>query len=1115
MIKPRVWTVVVLILPCLSFSAGGKVQRSEREGLIGQGIGSQSSPTALNARIRMDLDYGRMPLYFVQNGGQVDPRVSYYVQGSDKTLYFTPKGITFALLEAKGKNAESQEKGDLYRLGPGGTSEGRMTPDDPGYERWVVKLEFVGADPRVRPVGEGETGAVVSYFKGEKEDWHTGLRTFSRIVYRNLWPGVDLAYFGTVGRLKYEFIVQPGADPSIIHLAYRGADSIGIDEAGRLQVRTPSGGFSDDAPAAYQDIRGERVAVSLAYKLEDSGGAKRLQNYPEASLGARSSGRKQDLPERGYGFRVGSYNTSLPLVLDPAILVYCGYISGSNIFNDAWGIAVDRSGNAYVTGDTTSSEATFPVAVGPDLTYNGGRDAFVAKVNATGTALIYCGYIGGSQSDYGNGIAVDGVGNAYVTGVTSSTEATFPVLSGPDLTYNGDIVDAFVAKVNAAGTALVYCGYIGGSSYDAGRGIAVDAWGSAYVTGETSSTGATFPVSIGPDLTYNGGNVDAFVAKVDPMGTALAYCGYIGGSQSDVSNGIAIDGAGNAYVTGETGSTEATFPVTVGPDLTYNGGGDAFVVKVNAAGTALVYCGFIGGSANDSGRGIAVDAAGCAYVTGDSTSSEVTFPVTRGPDLTYQDNQDAFVAKLNPEGTALIYCGYIGGYLLDSGRGIALDVLGNSYVTGFANSREAGFPVVVGPDLTHNGLSDAFVAKVNATGTGLRYCGYIGGAHDDGGWGIAVDGSGNAYVCGGTDSSEATFPVIVGPDLTHNGLNDGFVAKVYYYDEPSHEHAVGDFDGDSADEVAMDFGLLGAWIYDKGSWFQITTVDPENIVSADLDGDSAKEIVLDLGAWGLWMWDFGVWTPLDPNNPEYLIAADTDGNGKDELIIDRGAQGLWWRDESGGMSLLSRVDAQDMISADGDGDGSQEVIADFGPTGMWAWDSGSWSELSGADALTMVRADVDGNGTDEIAAGFGIMGMWLRGGGDWGQLSGFSPGNLVSGKIASGWGEEIVGNFGVLGVWSWQSGAWGQLSGENAENMIAADTDGDGVKELAADFALLGLWLRDNGTWVELTGNNPEGILAADTDGDGAQELVVDFGSLGVWLWNGGVWSQINSDNPD
>ena len=505
-----------------------------------------------------------------------------------------------------------------------------------------------------------------------------------------------------------------------------------------------------------------------------------------------------------YGFAIGSYDRGKPLVVDPTVIVYAGYVGGS-LEEVGYSIAVDSSGSAYIAGYTGSTEASFPVTVGPDLTFNGGEiDAFVAKVNAAGTTLVYCGYIGGSGGDLANGIAVDSSGNAYVTGNTTSSEATFPVTVGPSLTFSG-LIDAFVAKVNATGTALVYCGYIGGSDFDQGEGIAVDNSGNAYVTGLTDSTEASFPVTVGPDLTFNGGG-DAFVAKVNAAGTALVYCGYIGGTEGDSGKGIAVDGSGNAYVTGYTNSTEATFPVTVGPGLTYHGGGDAFVAKVNAAGTALIYCGYIGGSDTDQGYGIAVDSSGNAYVTGFTSSTEATFPVIVGPDLTFNGYIDAFVAKVNAAGTAFVYCGYIGGSGDDRGNGIAVDGSGNAYVTGQTTSTEGTFPVADGPGRRFNGGSsygDAFVAKVNAAGTALVYCGYIGGNDADVGFGIAVDSSGNAYVTGQTSSSEATFPVTVGPKLTYIGnAFDAFVAKVgegvgYYTVTPCRVGDTRDPDGPS------------------------------------------------------------------------------------------------------------------------------------------------------------------------------------------------------------------------------------------------------------------------------------------------------------------------------
>jgi hypothetical protein len=689
-----------------------------------------------------------MPLYFIENRGQLDARVAYYVQGRDTTLYFTADGMT--LVQTERQREEGVSKGRLEKA-----SLGRGMPQvhGPG-SRWVVKLDFVGANPHPKIRAGDKLPAVVSYFKGCQDKWRSGLSTYGSIIYSDLWPGIDLLYSGTADRLKYTLFVKPGSDPAEVRLAYRGVREIRSNRAGQLEVETPAGEFRDEKPYAYQEVEGRRVGVNVAYAVD------------RAPAGER----------HGYGFALGSYDHSKPLVLDPAVLVYAGYIGGGGD-DYGRGIAVDSSGNAYITGETLSTDATFPVTVGPDLTFNGSfSDAFVAKVNAAGTALVYCGYIGGSDDDLGTGIAVDSSGSAYVTGFTHSTEATFPVTVGPDLTSNGS-VDAFVAKVSASGTALVYCGYIGGSGDDFSRGIAVDSSGNAYVTGFTESTETTFPVTVGPDLTING-LFDTFVAKVNAAGTALAYCGYIGGSNGGAGFGIAVDGSGSAYVTGWTTSYESTFPVTVGPDLTYNGGKDAFVAKVNAAGTALVYCGYIGGSVDEEGDAIAVDSSGNAYVTGTSTSSEATFPVAVGPALTSKGLPDAFVAKVNAAGTALVYCGYIGGSGYEEGLGIAVDSSGNAYVTGDTNSTEATFPGTVGPDQTFNGGYDAFVAKVNAAGTALIYCGYIGGSGYDAGHGIAVDGSGNAYVTGETNSTEVTFPVALGPDLTYGGGVDAFVAKV-------------------------------------------------------------------------------------------------------------------------------------------------------------------------------------------------------------------------------------------------------------------------------------------------------------------------------------------------
>jgi hypothetical protein len=754
-ITMKKWSLIYAVLVLVFFAVSSSHFQAQKGKVSPLDANSGLKPA--NVNVKIDKDYGKMPLFFIPNQGQMDKKIYYYVQGKDKTVYFTSEGVTFSLNASGGSDP-------FYKRGPTPPKifdkERQLEDSTKPSTRWVVKLEFVGARKNVKPESLEKSKTVISYFTGQKKNWIAGLQTASKILYRDLWPGIDLVYYGTVNRMKYEFIVHPGADPSQIKLAYRGAESVKENSQGQLEVQTPVGGFFDDTPEAWQEIAGKRENVTLKYVIEN-----------------RKSGKEtRDAPVVTYGFTVGKYDPKQTLVLDPAVIVYCGYIGGSSVESYGY-IAVDGSGCAYITGYTMSTETTFPVMAGPDLTYNDNEDAFVAKVRADGTGLVYCGYIGGSGVDGGGGIAVDGSGCAYITGFTYSDQSTFPAIGGPDLTYNEGI-DIFVAKVNSDGTGLVYCGYIGGSNYDNDYGIAVDASGCAYITGFTYSDQSTFPAIGGPDLTYNG-DIDAFVAKVKADGTGLDYCGYIGGSGDDSGWGIAVDGSACAFLTGYTGSTETTFPVTVGPGLTYTGGiYDAFVAKVKADGTALDYCGYIGGSYRDSGVGIAVDSSGCAYLAGQTSSTETTFPVAVGPDLTHNGDYDAFVTKVNSTGTGLDFCGYIGGAGEDIGYGIAVDSSGFVHISGTTNSTETTFPVTVGPDLTYNGgVYDAFVAKLEADGTGLVYCGYIGGEDRDYGNGIAMDGSGCVYVSGYTNSTETTFPVTVGPDLTYNS-DDTFVAKI-------------------------------------------------------------------------------------------------------------------------------------------------------------------------------------------------------------------------------------------------------------------------------------------------------------------------------------------------
>jgi hypothetical protein len=1020
-----------------------------------------------------DFQLGKAPLFFIPNRGQIDERVLFYVQGKDTTVYFTAEGLTFVL-------------------------SGRP-------QNWVVKLDFIGGRRGLLPVGAENAGAVVSYFKGRPQDWQTNLPTYSKIVYPGVWPGIDLICTGALNRLKYEFIVRPGADPSLIQLAYRGATALGIDKSGCLEVTTPAGKLRDDAPVAYQEAGGRKWIVSARYEL---GG---MQNERRNPSPHRQITGPCGLP---YGFRLAGYDRTKPLVIDPAVLVFCGYIGGSD--DDlARGVAVDNAGYVYVAGDTRSSETTFPVNAGPDLSYNGTKDVFLAKVNSDGRSLVYCGYIGGSGDEAAYGLAVDADGNAYVGGCTNSDESTFPATIGPGLTYRGNY-DGFVAKVSDSGTGLVFCGYIGGSADDFVHCITVDKNGLAYVAGQTKSDQTTFPVTVGPRLSHTLGN-DAFVAKVSASGAGLVYCGYIGGSGEEDGAGVAVDSSGNAYVSGGTTSDESTFPVAVGPALTHGGGYDAYVAKVDALGTGFIYCGYVGGAGFENSCGIAVDSGDNAYIVGHTNSTEQTFPVVVGPDLTYNGGYDVYAAKINAAGTALIYCGYIGGAnddLCYNNNSIAVDDSGCAHVLGYTYSNETSFPVVKGPDLTFNGDADVFVAEVNASGAALKYCGYIGGAGQELGRGIAVDGAGNACVSGRTSSTEATFPVMTGPDRTFNGgLYDAFVAKISYWDEWAAKHAVGDFNGNGAREMAVDFGPMGVWLYQDMAWTQLTSANPLSLTAGDVDGDGRDEVVGAFGQLGLWLWDSGAWVQLSRLSPAGLAIGDVDADGTDEIVGAFGASGMWLYD-GGVWTVLSGVEAEYVKTANLDGTGGDEIIGDFGAAGLWIWNAGVWTELSAVDADYVISGRAGGN--RYLVGDFGVSGLWVwKLSGGWTELSGANADYMVAADTDGDGDDEVVGSFGGLGLWARDSGVWTQLSGAPAEFMIAADVNGDGKEEIAVDFGPIGLWLWNAGAWTQLSATNPEYLLAADPDGDNKEEIIADFGALGLWLWDEGNWSQISPLNPE
>ncbi|MBI3666576.1 MAG: SBBP repeat-containing protein [Acidobacteria bacterium] len=627
--------------------------------------------------------------------------------------------------------------------------------------RATVRMRLLAANTNPEVEGLDRLSGTSNYFRGrDPKLWQTNIPNYARVRFRDVYPGVDLVYHGAGRQLEYDFVLAPGADPGVIRLAFDGASKIGVDEQGDLALSTAHGDVVLRRPVVWQETKGVKREIAGRYAVK---------SWNEV------------------GFEVSDYDASAPLVIDP-VLVYSTYLGGSGN-DEGLGIAVDAAGNAYVVGVTSSTNfPTMPGVVQPAFRGGGSLvtgfpngDAFVTKLNPTGTALVYSTYLGGSDDDIGSAIAVDAAGNAYITGETESTD--FPTTGGALQTTGA--ANAFVTKLNPTGTALVYSTYLGGDAIDQGRAIAVDTAGNAYVTGSTSVGFSTTPGAF--QTTFGGPRDGAFVAKLNPTGTALVYSTYLGGSGDlgEFGSGIAVDAAGNAYVTGSTYS--ANFPTTPGAYQTVFRGSpfvntNAFITKVNAGGSALVYSTYLGGSGGERGGDrasrIAVDAAGNAYVTGRTGSRD--FPTTPGALRTTGFSSpgfvDAFVTKLNATGTGLVYSTYLGGLsafgFVVYGSGIAVGSDGSAYVTGTS-------PVA-------DDYSFVFVGKLNASGAAFVSSTY-GGSRSKAATDIAVDPAGNAYVTGSTNSPD--FPTTPGAFRTTYGggpvlpgfstsVGDAFLLKV-------------------------------------------------------------------------------------------------------------------------------------------------------------------------------------------------------------------------------------------------------------------------------------------------------------------------------------------------
>jgi hypothetical protein len=662
-----------------------------------------------------------LPLRFMANAGQTDPAVQFTVKGAGHTIYFTPEEIVLVA------SAEQRAYGEGQN--PIENSQSEATDS-------VVHLRFLDANSH--PVVEGlePLPGVVNFFLGsDSAKWRVNVPTYEAVIYRDLYPGIDLVYRGTEGHLKSEFRLAPGADPAAIQMAYEGITDARVRENGALILETSSGELIEEAPLIYQGVDGVQQIVAGGYTL-----------IPHS-------------PSAGYivGFQLAAHDPTLPLVIDP-VLDFSTYLGGSGS-EQGRGVAVDGDGNVYVTGYTQSGD--FPTRNALDTSLGGTQDVFVTQIISTSEVYTYgfSTYLGGSGYDYGYAVAVDDVGNVYLAGSTWSGD--FPTQNALDTSLGGSS-DLFVTQIVSASGVYTfgYSTYLGGSGSESGYDIALDGAGNVYMTGETWSS--DFPTHNELDTSL-GGTIDAFVTQIISAGGVYTYgfSSYLGGSGNDRGLGIAVDRAGNVSVVGETSSSD--FSTYNAFDTSLGGSWDAFVTQIVSTSGVYTYgySSYLGGGSSDYGNDIAVDSSGNAYVTGDTSSGD--FPTHNALDTSYGGVSDAFVTQIVSASGVYIYgySSYLGGGNGDYGYGIFVDSAKNIYVTGYTLSGD--FPTHNAPDTSLGGGRDAFVTQlINIYDAYIYgYSTYLGGSGYDYGNDIAVDGNGNAYVTG--IHYQATFPPITHP----------------------------------------------------------------------------------------------------------------------------------------------------------------------------------------------------------------------------------------------------------------------------------------------------------------------------------------------------------------
>ena len=719
-----------------------------------------ATPHTLTLPRQLQTGYAKLPLAFELNKGQTDPAVQFFSRGAGYSVFLTSGGMVLSWHPTT--PAIPLASADTYSPGSAAIATKGVGPNKTADNKSgdiTMVFNLVGAASHPKAVGEDQLATKVNYFIGnDPAKWQTNVKTYARIRYKNVYPGIDLLYHGNNRQVEFDFVVAPGADPGAIQFAVKGADALTVDAEGNLVLTKGGKQLHFQAPGIYQEINGSRVKVAGNYSLKDS---------------------------THVGFTVLPHDNSKVLVIDP-VLVYSTFLGGSG-YDNGNAIAVDSTGAAYVTGTTNSPD--FPLALTGNFDPNQQR-IFLVKLNPSGSTLLYADYFGGtSGNDSPFSIAVDSNGSAYVTGFAYSTD--FSVVNAFQPTLAGS-VNAFLTKFSADGSSLVYSTYLGGSRGDFAQSIGVDDAGEATIAG--SATSRNFPLanayqsSILPDQNSQWGAY-SFFSRFSADGSSLIYSSYLAGNlDQDCHNyndcgpntditGLTLDSSGNLYVVGSTNTTN--FPTTSGAFMTtYPGASNnyiPFISKFDTSG-AIVYSSYFGGSGDADASAVAVDSTGSAYVTGYDQGSD-SFPITAtticNPNT--QNCNGIVVTKFNPTGSTLTYSTYLGENNNSTGAAIQVDTNGDAYI--LAADYSSGQYTEVNPIEGYLGGSDMLIVEIDPVASTQLFATYLGGTVYDYPTGMVVDNSGAIYVTGGTQSPD--FPVTQSAvQGLFGGQADAFILKI-------------------------------------------------------------------------------------------------------------------------------------------------------------------------------------------------------------------------------------------------------------------------------------------------------------------------------------------------